>query len=113
MLMSCTQRLSGADCELDDDECRNGACQNGATCSESGTASSVSVGTFWCVCVAGFDGSMCDCDVDECGHLESSVDAVLVSPDTHRCTCVAGYGNGVCSDGQAGVQRRCLYLRWR
>ena len=42
---------------------RSGTCQNGATCSESGTASSVSVGTFWCACVAGSDGSMCDCVV--------------------------------------------------
>ena len=68
---NCTTGFNGTDCENDINECDPDPCQNGATCTESGTDISVAPGEFECSCPSGFEGDLCNittaiCQVDTC-----------------------------------------------
>ena len=57
---SMSTELSG-NCDNDVDECLSSPCQNGATCAQSTTNSSVPPGDYRCACTAGFASGEAGC----------------------------------------------------
>eukprot|EP01043_Picozoa_sp_COSAG02_P032768 COSAG02_NODE_2204_length_9520_cov_6.974950_3_plen_1249_part_00 len=76
-------------------QCKADICQNGARCvdillgsEEAGTAQY----EFQCVCHAGYDGSTCEEDIDECSSAPcQNGGACTQGVDEYACTCVAGF----------------------
>ena len=73
---------------MDDvDECttRPGVCQNGATCANA-------VGGFDCLCVNGFEGDLCETNVDDCaGGRCLNGGTCLDYVGSFRCECPPGF----------------------
>ena len=61
---ACVSGWKGKDCDVDVDECTEGAtansCQNGAVCTTPNH------NDYECACVSGWEGKDCDIDTDEC-----------------------------------------------
>ena len=131
MLANITKKFAtGIDCTVDVDECASAPCKNGATCKDScqggstlrpncSLDSSISIGSFVCKCVTGWQGTLCDVDTDECnaapckngGTCAESTDCnsnqqncsitnvssqLYLPVGTHNCTCVKGYSGKSC-----------------
>jgi hypothetical protein len=116
--------FGGENCEDDYDECMSMPCKHGGTCIESSVDPEIPIGSFRCLCAAGYADGICmydflpeyaaqcdvrqdgDCgiDVDECistpcqnnaACRESSIISSF-PPDTYSCRCAHGFANGVC-----------------
>ena len=113
-------------CIDDIDECSSSPCQNGGSCVESGDYNEddggetmVDYGNFMCVCTAGYNGLVCDTDIDECASnpctngtstcAEScspagvrGADCATASsssptlPGEYACDCFAGFDGAYC-----------------
>ena len=146
---TCMHGYANDVCAVDVDECASAPCQSNATCIESGTNMSesglyvvlegtegtnttnstndnmvpadlnISIGSFECVCKAGWTGGLCETDVDECDSnpcenggtcVESNTTVIYfrsltrnlyrlanVSIDIFRCDCAAGHQGLNCS----------------
>ena len=97
--------LSG-NCDVDVNECASNPCQNGATCAESVTASSVSIDAYQCTCVAGFANGVCEYDfideyATECDVQESTASLALggnCDIDVNECDSSPCQNDAACSD---------------
>ncbi|XP_060565849.1 neurocan core protein-like isoform X2 [Ruditapes philippinarum] len=69
----------------DIDDCSPNQCQNGATCVDGVTS-------YTCLCVAGYNGTLCEIDIDECTPDPCQNGATCTDGvDSYTCTCVNGY----------------------
>jgi hypothetical protein len=71
--------------------CADQPCQNGGTCNDDG------VGGYTCTCVAGFQGTQCETNIDDCAinpclNGGTCVDGI----DSFSCTCVTGWTGSTC-----------------
>ena len=94
-------------CTVNSDDCASTPCQNGGTCTDS-------VGTFQCVCKLGYDGKMCENDIDDCArncnqYDENGYDTgenhyVMEGPCENggACTDKVGDFECTCRDGFSG-----------
>ena len=61
---SCAAGYEGTNCDTDTDECKEndgkGACQNGATCTQTTDGSTLALDVYHCACLDGFVGTDCD-----------------------------------------------------
>ena len=74
-------------------------CQNGATCSESGTDSSVNLGEYACDCPTGYTGTNCEIDTDKCDPdpCQNGGTCVSISDNSgYNCDCPLGYDGDNC-----------------
>ncbi|XP_063971397.1 fibrillin-2-like isoform X3 [Lytechinus pictus] len=74
--------------------CGSSVCQNGGTCT----------GPNVCSCITGFNGSVCennidDCSPDPCMNGATCIDGV----DSFNCSCVSGYTGNLCQTGKSCV----------
>ena len=80
------------------DECLSSPCKNGATCVNE-------VGDFRCHCLPGFDGKLCDNNIDECSIFGGGspclnggrcVDGIA----DFNCLCTPGFDGKKCENGE-------------
>jgi hypothetical protein len=71
----------------DINECDPDPCQNGATCTETSDGITPTTGVYHCECAAGFTGTNCEEDIDECNTVPSS------SYVTHARSSDASFGS--------------------
>ncbi|KAH8405045.1 hypothetical protein KR222_005560 [Zaprionus bogoriensis] len=88
--------LSTMELNLRRDDCRSSPCKNGGTCFDAYMG-------FHCSCAAGWQGSSCEDDVNECSDLANTElgacmnDAQCVNtPGSYRCVCRAGFSGTHC-----------------
>jgi hypothetical protein len=88
------------------DLCNPDPCQNSGVCSESSTDGSIAAGSIACACSAGYDGSTCGNDINECAVApcensgvcsESSTDS-SIALGSYACECSAGYDGSTCEN---------------
>ena len=100
---SCYAGYQGTNCERDIYECTSDPCQNGATCIELSNQNLYSNDTYSghlsdkfsyenadgyvCVCVPGYNGTLCEVNIDEC----------FSSPCQNGATCVDGVNGYTCN----------------
>jgi len=111
----CATGFTGTNCEINIDDCFDGACLNGGTCVDL-------VNSFECNCVAGFTGDSCETNIDDCnpnpcpfglecfdGVNSYTCGACAASPCQNGGTCVpteSGY-TCTCPAGFAGDDCQC------
>ena len=116
--------FGGDNCEDDHDECMSMPCKHGGTCIESSVDPEIPIGSFRCLCAAGYADGICmydflpeyaaQCDVRLDGDCGIDVDECISSPcendaecressiissfpaHTYSCRCAHGYANGIC-----------------
>lgn len=88
----CVVSVLGTRCELVD------SCVS-SPCSNSGTCTSLPDGKFSCTCLSGYDGYLCQNDVDECAQDPSlcrNGGMCMNVPGSYRCNCAAGFTGSKC-----------------
>lgn len=89
--------VSGGSC-VDSDDCATTPCQNGGTCTDTGTNS------LSCDCPSGFGGSFCEEDSDDCASdpCSSTIFGGAQCVDTglfeYNCTCLNGWTGLLCQN---------------
>ncbi|XP_030569623.1 cubilin homolog [Drosophila novamexicana] len=88
--------LTSLETNLAKDECLSTPCKNGGTCYDAYNA-------FYCVCAAGWQGSTCEDDVNECSDFAGTDltvcknDAQCINtPGSYRCLCRNGFSGEHC-----------------
>lgn len=82
------------------DNCNPSPCQNGGTCSSSGSG-------YTCACVAGYDGTECDNNIDECSSNPCQNGGTCSDGvNQYTCSCASGYMGATC-DTSSGGQDEC------
>ena len=82
----------GGNCDVDVNECDSTPCTNRALCTDSRNDGvlrleiDVSVHTYRCTCLAGFDGQQCENDKDECLSTPCGHGACTEGEDEYTCT---------------------------
>lgn len=75
------------------DACDNNNCLNGATCQLNQTDTS----KYICDCAAGYEGTSCEFDIDECASNPCDNNATCVDlVNDYRCDCRLGYSGTFC-----------------
>ena len=115
---NCTKGWEGDDCSEDVDECITVGCQNEALCFDSndnnlieachGRCSdtpslSINMSDIECICAAGFAGSRCEVDINECdsapcqnrANCSDSSDSAIAAAE-YECACAEGWDGGNC-----------------
>jgi hypothetical protein len=100
----CSSGWEGSLCQRDEDECISAPCQNGGTCKDSTTSTSIDVDAYVCFCVPGYSGPTCGADIDECLSVPCHNGATCVDSwtnsltptDSYICECVLGYTGEHC-----------------
>ena len=84
-------RYTGATCATDVDECTASTppCRNGGSCADSSSDPTVPAAAYSCTCAAGFAGTICESDFDECGSEPCGIGA--------RCDNGAGFYSCACA----------------
>ena len=77
------------DTDIDINECDSSPCENGATCINNN-------GSFTCICSAGYTGSLCSTDIDECLESPCINGNCPNTEGSFECKCADGYDH----DGQ-------------
>ncbi|XP_058806153.1 protein crumbs isoform X2 [Phymastichus coffea] len=91
---NCSRDYMGDNCEHEYDACAVNPCQNNGSC----MLSSKSRREFVCECLPGFEGKVCDTNVDECVGVVCPSDRVCVDVvNGYECKCRNGYKEPNCS----------------
>ena len=70
----------------------NDPCRNGATCVNND-------GSFTCNCSVGYEGDLCNMDIDECATNNTCENGICDNTDgSFQCTCDAGFTGELCSE---------------
>ena len=77
-------------------------CQNAGTCTDG-------VDSFTCNCLAGYTGTNCETDIDECNpdpcqnyaQCTQTTDGVTLAPNSYHCACDQGYSGTHCETADA------------
>ncbi|KAK3607491.1 hypothetical protein CHS0354_010303 [Potamilus streckersoni] len=81
-ICQCIPGITGANCEVNIDDCQNSSCSNGATCVDY-------INRYECRCVPGYRGQFCEVEINECTEYQAckfgSNCTDLVND--YRCTC--------------------------
>ncbi|CAH1256440.1 NOTCH2 [Branchiostoma lanceolatum] len=78
------------DITCDDDQCISAPCQNGATCQDR-------LNSFTCQCAPGYNGTLCETNVNECSSAPCQNDATCQDGvNSFTCQCVPGYTGTLC-----------------
>ncbi|KAI3385588.1 hypothetical protein SNEBB_010771, partial [Seison nebaliae] len=81
---TCNGRFAYKNCTYNYNECAsyNGNCKNGATCHDT-------LGGVWCECSAGWEGTTCETNINECERLKPCQFGGTCSDRSgyYRCTC--------------------------
>ncbi|MDC3988943.1 LamG-like jellyroll fold domain-containing protein [Polyangium jinanense] len=115
----CPAGFTGANCEINIDDCTAAPCQNGGTCVDG-------VNSYTCTCAAGFTGTHCEINIDECASAPCQNGGTCVDGvNSYTCTCAAGFtgtnceinidecasapcqNGGTCADGVNGYTCTC------
>ena len=117
----CNTGYTGADCEVDIDECllMESVCSGHGNCSHG-------IASFTCSCDPGYTGADCETDIDDCDAINCSRNGGCVDMvNMFLCDCEPGYtgadcetniddcvnrncsGNGVCVDGVNSFSCEC------
>ena len=84
--------LSGENCEIPNDSCKNHFCKNGATCVNNGSS-------YYCECRPGFTGKYCRIDIDECQSSPCKNGGRCYDDENdYHCTCEAGWKGKHCDE---------------
>ncbi|KAI4495639.1 hypothetical protein M0802_008474 [Mischocyttarus mexicanus] len=119
---NCTKDFMVQNCEEEYDACSLNPCQNNGSC----TLITRSRRDFVCECPRGFEGKVCDVNIDDCVDVICPDDKICVDGiDSHECKCREGYrdpnctlivyhcarnpcNNGTCIDlGDDGFECKC------
>ena len=85
----CNSGFFGTSCA--DTACSPDPCQNGGTCTDNGDT------TYTCTCAAGYTGTNCETDIDECVAAPCQNGGTCVDGvNSYTCNCVAGYTGTNC-----------------
>jgi Notch-like protein len=100
LLCICVAGYSGPHCEVDGfDECASAPCLNGATCDAP-----VGQNRFQCTCRAGFNGTLCQTNLNECASSPCMNGGVCVDGDNlFTCQCKSGFNGVFCQSTEASV----------
>ncbi|KAL3872299.1 hypothetical protein ACJMK2_040233 [Sinanodonta woodiana] len=86
-ICQCIPGITGANCQINIDECENNICSNGATCVDY-------INRYECRCIPGYRGQFCEIEINECIEYQAcrfgSNCTDLVND--YRCTCPLLYG---------------------
>ena len=104
---ACETGFTGANCEIDTDECDTAPCKNGAVCTETLDGSTLTPGVYHCECATGYGGKNCDVDIDECefndantclngGTCTQTTDGTTPALGVFHCDCLPGYTGDRC-----------------
>ncbi|XP_066252818.1 protein crumbs [Euwallacea similis] len=86
----CVPGVTGANCEININECESSPCQYG-TCTDK-------IGGYTCECEDGYEGTHCEQDIDECKRYEPCVRGTCVDRvANYFCMCEPEYGGKNCS----------------
>ncbi|XP_078685405.1 uncharacterized protein LOC144918448 isoform X11 [Branchiostoma floridae x Branchiostoma belcheri] len=97
---NCTTNYTGEFCEVNIyDNCDAGPCLNGATCNDL-NITATSKASFECICPPGYEGKLCDKEIDYCAGQPCQFGATCTNNRQifdYECTCVPGYTDKNCS----------------
>ncbi|KAI0241805.1 hypothetical protein LSAT2_018237 [Lamellibrachia satsuma] len=104
----CPSDAIGIYCEARKILCNDIDCKNGATCRDIDTG-------YICDCVAGYNGSLCETDIDECAGNPCDPDNGVSCQDRlngyectcHTCSCSSLSPTADCSFGRLGAMKAC------
>jgi hypothetical protein len=83
-------------------------CENEGICTETTNGTFLAVDSFFCECPAGYEGTYCEIDIDECTSTNNTNFPSLCNvtgtdfcnttfgPNTRNCTCIPGYEGDLC-----------------
>ena len=104
---SCLAGFGSSLCEHDRNECISDPCSNGAACVESNTTElhpavvfhgSVAFDAFYCHCIAGWNGTLCELNIQECDSRPCENDAACTDAiDAYNCICISGFEGHNCN----------------
>lgn len=94
---TCLMGYTGADCDVNIDDCLHASCPGNSRCVDQ-------VASYTCQCLDGYEGENCtlrgddddDCLGVDCGSNGWCVDGV----DSYRCECNSGYTGDHCQTGE-------------
>ncbi|KAK3088892.1 hypothetical protein FSP39_025053 [Pinctada imbricata] len=95
----CIKGITGANCEINIDDCVNNTCEHGSTCKDL-------IDDYMCQCAPGYKGDMCEIDIDECELNACKNDATCTDRVAdYDCTC----SNVKNSQGQLFSGKNCTF----
>lgn len=75
-------------------ECANSPCQNGGECIDK-------INEFYCICEAGYNGTLCEIDINECRSKNCD------NKTTDLCASSPCKNNGTCESGETWFRCKC------
>jgi hypothetical protein len=86
---ACDVGWSGANCDVNIDDCVGAPCQNGGTCTDQANG-------YACACPAGYTGANCEIDIDECASQPCVNGDCSDLVNGYSCACNPGFSGTNC-----------------
>jgi hypothetical protein len=86
---ACDAGWSGANCDVNIDDCAGAPCQNGGTCTDQANG-------YTCSCPAGYTGDNCEIDIDECASSPCVNGDCTDQVNGYECACNPGFSGTNC-----------------